>query len=214
MLRPVVTVLSSLSLAACSVFGVRSGTEEPAYSVLGHVGAVELRAYGGRLAAETSVSGGEIDARSKGFQRLAGYIFGANRSKTSIAMTAPVGQTSTSIAMTAPVAQNHDASGGWTIRFFMPVKYTMNTLPTPDDAQVRLVSVPPTDYAVLRFTGSIDAPTIAREKSALSAVLVGSGYSAAGSAVAWFYDPPWTIPLLRRNEVAVPVSRANKPADR
>jgi hypothetical protein len=201
------SILTSVALGACSVIGVRDGTEEPKYDVLARLGQVEIRRYAARIAAETTVTGDEIAARGEGFRRLAGYIFGANTSKASIAMTAPVAQSGT-IAMTAPVSQDQAAPGEWTIRFFMPSQYTLDTLPTPNDPRVRLAPVPPETMAVLRFSGSTGAGPIAAQQRILLQTLSGGAWVASGVALAWFYDPPWTIPALRRNEVAVAVRAA------
>ena len=206
MLSKLTAALTGASLAACSVVGVREA-EEPAFSVVERVGAVEMRQYAPRVAAETSVNGGEMEARSTGFRRLAGYIFGNNRSRSKVAMTAPVAQAKETIAMTAPVAQARDASGQWTIRFFMPAKYTIETLPQPLDPAVRLVPVPGETMAVLRFAGSTAPNAVEGKERQLLRVLQGSRWQPTGAAVAWFYDPPWTLPPFRRNEVAVPVTR-------
>src|SRR4051794_22920372 len=127
MRNPVLAVLGSLALGACSVVGIRSGTEEPAYQVVARLEqGVEIRRYGPRLAAATTVEGSVDDwqARSAAFKRLAGFIFGDNRPQAKIAMTAPVqiAPGSAKIAMTAPVAT---AAGpdGLTMRFFMPGSY-------------------------------------------------------------------------------------------
>ena len=112
---------SALLLGACSVIGVRSGTEEPRFEVSAQQGAVEIRRYAPRLAAETTVAAAtEEAARSEGFRRLAGYIFGGNRGQAKIAMTAQSGRPGLR-------ADRHDCAGGagggrggWTIRFFMP----------------------------------------------------------------------------------------------
>lgn len=200
--------LSGLLVAACSVFGIRE-TEEPPFRVIDRVGMVEVREYGPRLAAETSVGGDELGARSAGFRRLAGYIFGGNQGAARIEMTAPVAQASggARIAMTAPVGQARDAGGQWTIRFFMPAGYTMETLPAPNDPSVKLVAVPGETVAVLRFSGTPGPTAVAEEQRRLLAALSGSPWRVQGEPVAWFYDPPWTIPPLRRNEAVVPVSR-------
>ncbi|MEQ8965631.1 MAG: heme-binding protein [Azospirillaceae bacterium] len=216
-MRPVVGILAALAalvLAGCSVVGVRSGTEEPRYSVVERVRGVEgveIRRYAPRLAAETVVAGGEEEARNVGFRRLAGYIFGDNRASETIAMTAPVAQEavgSEKIAMTAPVAQEPAPgdAGGWVIRFFMPAEYTAETLPVPTDPQVAIVEVPDETVAVRKFSGSRSPQAVAREAQILRDALDGSGWRAEGPAVAWFYDPPWTLPFLRRNEVAIPVA--------
>ena len=190
------------------VVGVRAGTEEPGYAVVDRVGAVEIRRYGPRLAAETDVAGDEIAARNEGFRRVAGYIFGGNTGQTSIAMTAPVAQSSggRQIAMTAPVVQAGGAGGSWRIQFFMPARYTRESLPRPTDPKVRIVEVPAQDYAVLRFTGSRTPPAVAARTQALTTAMAGSRWRVTGEPAAWFYDPPWTVPFLRRNEVAAPVA--------
>ena len=104
------TLLGSLLLSACSVFGIRSGTEEPPHSLVERLGDVEVRRYDARIAAETTVNGNAYEARGEGFRRLAGYIFGGNQGRTRIEMTAPVAQSGERIAMTAPVAQAADAT--------------------------------------------------------------------------------------------------------
>ena len=207
MLDKLVGLVSGLAVAACSVVGIRSGTEEPAYRVIAHVGAVEIREYGERLAAETAVEGDEMAARSTGFRRVAGYIFGANKSQAKIAMTAPVAQASEKIAMTAPVAQERDAQGRWVIQFYMPAEYTRQTLPEPTDPLVRIVSVPKQTVGVLRFSGVPTSTSVADETATLMTALENSAWKPAGQPFAWFYDPPWTIPPLRRNEVVVAVKQ-------
>ena len=203
---PMAVVLTGIATAACSVVGVRDGTEEPQYIVQSHVGGIEIRAYGPRLAAETTLDDAEEAARGAGFRRLAGYIFGANSGRAKIAMTAPVSQSSLTIDMTAPVAQSQDMTGRWVIRFFMPARYTMAGLPKPDDTRVRLVEVPPETIGVLRFTGSTAAYAVAAKRRELLLGLEGSAWRPISAPIAWFYDSPWTIPFLRRNEVAVVVN--------
>lgn len=197
-------ILSSILLGACSVVGIRSGTEEPAFSVLDRTGLVEVREYGTRVAAETTVDQAEVAARSEGFSRLAGYIFGRNAGSAKIAMTAPVAQQpGQTLAMTAPVAQD-----GSVIRFFLPAGVTVASAPRPLDDRVRIVDVPAEVVAVLRFSGSTGPDAVAARKAELMGALPATAWVAAGVPFAWFYDPPWTLPPLRRNEVAVLVRRA------
>lgn len=195
---------TALLLGACSVVGVRSGTEEPRFELLEQANGLEIRRYAPRLAAETEVVADETASRSEGFSRLAGYIFGGNRGESRIAMTAPVAQQPVRIAMTAPVAQSATASGH-RIRFFLPA--SLRDPPEPNDPRVKVVEVPAETYAVLRFTGSTSPQSVADAQARLRAALGDTGWQASGPPTAWFYDPPWTIPALRRNEVAVPVTR-------
>ena len=209
--RDVMSLLSGVALAACSVVGIRSGTEEPRYTVVQTAGALEIREYGPRLAAETDVPGEEVAARSEGFRRIAAFIFGANQASAKIAMTAPVATAPTTasgqtIAMTAPVAQARTPEG-WRVRFFMPAEYTAETLPKPNDGRVLIVVVPAETYAVYRYGGTISPESTAQAHAELMRLLPGTGYTPSGQVVDWFYDPPWTLPPLRRNEAAVPVTK-------
>lgn len=179
--------------------GIRVGTEEPHHLSTPLTARVQLRRYGPRIAAETTVDADEERARNIGFRRLAGYIFGANHRSESIAMTAPVAQGDT-IAMTAPVAQSRS-----TIRFYMPSKWTMDTLPAPDDDRVRLVKVPGETVAVLRFSGDRSPRAVATHTAELLDTLRANDIEVTGEPQAWFYDPPWTLPWRRRNEIAVTV---------
>jgi len=189
-----------------SIVGIRFGTEETHFLRRPLTDTVEIRQYGPRIAAETTVAADEDRARNIGFRRLAGYIFGGNHRSEEISMTAPVGQQGgDEIAMTAPVAQSRTDNRQWTIRFYMPSKWTMDTLPQPDDDNVRLVTVPGETVAVLRFSGDRSPDAVAARRSELLKTLSGNGMQTAGEPVAWFYDPPWTLPFRRRNEIAVPV---------
>ncbi len=226
MLAGVAGLASALALGACSVIGARSGTEQPAFAVVDRAGPVEIRRYDARLAAETEVAGPEEAARSAGFRRLAAYIFGANRPAAKIAMTAPVEQQRIAltapveqqrIAMTAPVEQQRIAAApgtdagtaavaAWRIRFFMPARWTAETLPAPEDPAIAIVTLPPETVAVLRFSGVPSPAAVARQREALLGALAESAWRAEGTVQDWFYDPPWTLPPARRNEVAVRVA--------
>lgn len=212
MFARLLSAASAVLLGACTVIGVRSGTEEPRFEVVDRIGEVEIRRYAPRLAAETTVAAAEeAAARNEGFRRLAGYIFGANRSAARIAMTAPVAQSSERIAMTAPVVQEAAGEGRWTIRFFMPAQYTRETLPEPEDRRVAIMEVPGATMAVLRYAGVPTGAATAARRAALLAALREGPWQAAGEPEDWFYDPPWTLPPLRRNEAVVAVSRTGSP---
>ncbi len=193
-----------------STVGIRVGVEEPPHSVQSVADGVQIRRYGPRIAAQTTVVADEEAARSTGFRRLAGYIFGANHRSDRIAMTAPVGQQITGgggqkIAMTAPVEQQLGENQSWVIRFYMPTRWTLQSLPTPDDERVALVEVAPETVAVLRFSGDRGPDSVAERTRCLRETLRDYGFVATGEPTAWFYDPPWTLPALRRNEIAIPV---------
>lgn len=195
-------------------------TEQPKYTVLKSHETFEVREYASRLVAEVQVSGDARRASTAGFKLLADFIFGNNRAKASIAMTSPVEQSaakSESIAMTSPVEQKAGAkSGEWTVTFTMPAKYTEQTLPAPVNPRVRVRTLPKEQFAVTRFSGSPSAETVERRKADLVASVRAAGYKVAEVEPRYArYDPPWTLPVLRRNEILVRLEgagRADKPA--
>ncbi|MFN8593557.1 MAG: heme-binding protein [Thermomicrobiales bacterium] len=183
--------------------------EQPHYDVVDTVGAIEIRQYGPRLAAEadmgpgTGVDSGQYSA----FMTLAAFIFAENRAGPEVAMTAPVAveEANAPIAMTAPVAMEPGESGR-VMRFFMPAEYTMETLPKPGDDRVRIVTVPEQTLAVLRFSGIADDAVVERRTAELLAGLEGSTWEPVGKPGYFGYDPPMTPPDERRQEVFVEVA--------
>src|SRR5512134_2134763 len=205
MMRVVGSIVCALLLTGCSVFGVRSGTEQVSYTVIAHLDDnIEVRRYPPQLVAETSVTAAdESSGRNKAFRVLFDYISSANRAQKTVAMTAPVETAAApeTIAMTAPVETTAQAGGPYAMRFFLPAGFTMETAPEPTNPEVRIVEVPERTLAVLRFSGSRGTDNVARHASELDRLIVGSSWRAAGEPTTLFYDSPWTIPFLRRNEV-------------
>lgn len=199
-----------IAFGLASPFGANLGTEQPKYQVIESFnGGTEVRKYAERIAAEVTVESSDSDqARSDGFNVLAGYIFGKNNQKQSIAMTSPVEINSKgkSIAMTTPVEVNV-RGGAMTMRFFMPSSYSMDALPQPTDSRIKLIEVPGETVAALRYSGSTKESAVASKTATLLDVLKSSKWKVVGPSKAYFYNPPWTIPFLRRNEVMVEVSQ-------
>lgn len=189
-------------------------TEEPAFTVSQKEGDFEVRSYPTLVAAQVSVSGTRDEASNAGFKLLAGYIFGGNTRKQSIAMTAPVVQApsqaqggSEKIAMTAPVIQSAapGQAGAWTVRFIMPSSYTLDTLPTPNDAKVQLMQLPPARFAAVTFSGLAREEDVALRTAELNNYLTTHRLRAAGQPALARYNPPWTPWFMRRNEVLIPL---------
>lgn len=210
MFRAVASLAAVVLLSGCSVFGIRSGYEQPPYTVVEQIEeTVEVRDYGSRLAAEATVEAGSAEAgRNDAFRLLFDYISGANQRQSEVAMTAPVEVVSEKIAMTAPVETAVADDGRYTMRFFLPSAYTRATAPQPTDPRVRIIELPEMTVAVERFSGSRDEDAIKRRKAQLLNGLELSNWRPIGAPTSLFYDPPWTLPFLRRNEVVVPVARA------
>jgi hypothetical protein len=182
--------------------------EEPTYQVEWSGEEVELRRYAPSIVAETQVEGEREEASREGFRRLARYIFGGNRSRTSIAMTAPVAQsaaTSERIAMTAPVAQSAASEGTWTVQFTMPAAWAIDTLPTPEDDRVLLRELPERRVLVLSYRGGWSEGLRARKEARLQEVARERRLEPVGALTWARYDPPWTLWFLKRNELWVGV---------
>jgi hypothetical protein len=203
----------SLTIAGCSVFGIRTA-EELKYDVISKSGDIEVRTYQPYLSAVASMKGPYNEVQGDLFRLLAGYIFGKNTTDSTIAMTAPVQtnpeskDSSEQIAMTAPVLLEPDSGGIWKMAFSMPSEYTMQNLPKPLDPDITLVQVPAKLFAVIRFTGSFDDLEKRRSKAEeLSTWLATkTQYKKQSEPVFAGYDPPFTLPFLRRNEVMIEIN--------
>lgn len=187
-----------------SAFIIR-GIEEPRYVVMTVRDGYEIRDYEPHLVAEVEAEGALDEASNEGFSILSGYIFGANASKSPIAMTAPVGKRpSERIAMTAPVLA--DTSGNrHTITFSMPSKYALETIPVPDDKRIILREVPRRRVAALRFGWYATEARVAAMEGRLLSVLERDGLFPVGEPELARYDPPFAMPLLLRNEILVEI---------
>ena len=198
------------SLAAgCAVVGISAGLEQPDYEVTARLGDdVEVRSYPARTYAESRTPANDPDARSNAFRLLFNYIAGANAGKTEIEMTIPVATapSATKIDMTAPVS-TAVSSSDYVMRFFLPAQFTEETAPVPDNPRVSIGTVPARTEAVLIYSGA-QSDALAEEKQrALLSALAGSGWKPVGKPEAYFYNPPFSVPFLRRNEAVVTVSK-------
>ena len=195
-----------VSVGAITWSAMASNVETPNYSVSSKSDNLEIREYGPTIVAEATVEGERDKAIQRGFRIIADYIFGNNLSSAKVAMTAPVTQQSSAkIAMTAPVIQQ--ASGkSWNVRFVMPSKYTMETLPKPVNSKVALIEVPATRFAVIRFSGFAGQDSLDAHEAELRAFMAERGLTATSEPQYAFYNAPWTLPFMRRNEVMIEVT--------
>lgn len=205
MMKKLLQMLASLYSAGCSMVGARTSEEAP-FTLLTESGDIQIRQYQDLLVAETVIEANYADSGSIGFNRLAGYIFGNNAKQQKMAMTTPVlrEQDSEKIAMTAPVLQEQTGSK-WIMSFVMPSGYTLSTLPKPLDPLVSIKQIPGKKVAVLRYSGSLNELVITEKANLLMAWLEQNHYRIFSKARSAAYDPPWTIPSLRRNEVHIDV---------
>jgi hypothetical protein len=186
-------------------------TEEAPYTVIKTDDIFELREYAPQVLAEVIVDGDLEGAGNKAFRPLFRYISGDNKSRDKIAMTAPVSQEQKGekISMTAPVIQQ-SVQGKWAVSFMMPASYTMETLPTPDDQNIKLRQVPARRVAAVRYSGFWSEEKYLLHKEKLEKWIKDNRYTVTGEPVWARYNPPFTLWFMRRNEILIPVNAGDK----
>ena len=186
--------------------------EEPEFQVVEKYDQFELRYYPAYLVAEVDVQGDFDDAGNQAFRILAGYIFGDNSIAEEMAMTAPVESrektASEKMAMTAPVTSTAAvASGQMTFSFVMERKYTLETLPVPNDGRIRIREVPERTMAVRRYSGRWTEKNYLRNQDVLRSSLEANGIEIIGNPTLARYNSPFSLPFMRRNEVMIEVGQ-------
>jgi hypothetical protein len=207
-IRPLLARIS-IGVVALTFAGALMATEEPKFSILEKTPPFELRSYAPMILAEVQVEGDLDEASSQGFRLIAAYIFGQNQVSEKIAMTAPVAveeqlPKSAKIAMTAPVNIESN-SGIWTVSFVMPSEYTMESLPKPLNSKVQLRQIPAVKRAVITFSGFYNESKVAERTLELEDWMRTKNLQAVGSPKFARYNPPWTLPFMRRNEIMIDV---------
>ena len=200
-------VVGALVLGAALWGPIVSNVEQPKYEVVESDDSIEIRDYAPMIVAEAEISGERDKAISEGFRTVADYIFGNNSSAQKVSMTAPVTQqASEKIPMTAPVTQQGDGYT-WQVRFVMPASYTMETLPKPKNPAVKLKEIEAKRFAVIRFSGMAGEESLKRRTDELKEFIRARNLNPLSAPTYAFYNPPWTLPFLRRNEVMLEIAR-------
>ena len=196
-------IIIGIALAAGPVM---SDVETPKYDVIQSTGSVEIRTYNPMIIAEVHTQGPRDQAIQEGFRLLADYIFGNNTVRQNIAMTAPVQQQrNTTIAMTSPV-QQQSAGQAWKVSFIVPSEYSLATLPEPNNRRVMLKQVLAKSFVTIRFSGRITEQNLQNQEQNLRNHVRTHKLAVIEPPKYAFYNPPWTLPLLRRNEIMLEIS--------
>jgi hypothetical protein len=184
---------------------IAMATEEPSYRVITQSEPFEIREYPPLIVAQVEVPGDLSEASSAGFRLIANYIFGNNISVRDGGLTTaePVPE---KIAMTVPViAEGKGDQKSWLIQFVMPKQYTLETLPKPNNPQVKLLPIGSQKLAVIRFTGFVSDDKVQQKTAELMAWIKSRNEVVSGNPRLARYNPPWSIPWLRRNEILIPI---------
>ena len=186
---------------------VMSNVEKPDYKVIQSEQNIEIRQYEPMIIAEVEVDGKREDAIGDGFRLLADYIFGNNTVQQVISMTAPVQQKENqNIAMTAPV-QQQSTGKSWRMSFVMPSKYSMDSLPVPNNNRVRLKGILAKKFVVIEFSGTNSNENVTEHENQLMNYIEENQIKINDSPKYAFYNPPWSLPFLRRNEVMIEINQ-------
>ncbi|GFZ81444.1 heme-binding protein [Rickettsiales bacterium] len=188
-------ISSMLGILICyAMIGqIMSDVEYPSYEAVSSVKNIEIRQYAPMIIAEVEVQGERKKAIEDGFRLLADYIFGNNVAQQNIAMTAPV--------------QQQSSGEVWKVSFVMPSEYSMAALPKPNNDLVMLSKIPAKQFIAIKFSGTNSNENIARHEEKLLQYIEENQIQITGSPKYAFYNPPWTLPFMRRNEVMIEVQR-------
>jgi hypothetical protein len=209
--------------------------ESPKYEVEKEEGSFEIRTYAAYIVAQVDVESDFDGALRNGFEILAHYIFGGNKKKESIPMTAPVSEeipmmapvtsekismtapvtsekismtapvTSEKISMTAPVTEEQAGERSYRVSFAMPSKFTLETLPEPQDKRITFKVVEGRRTAAIRFSGRVHEKLATQKTEELRDWLSRNGMVPKSNFVVALYNPPFIPGIFRRNEIVVEI---------
>lgn len=180
-------------VTGCAMIGFTSTLEQPNYKVVDRLpGGVEIREYDARTFAASRVDGTGMEARRQGFRLLFNYITGENNGEEEISMTIPVA--------TEIKDQEH------LMQFFLPSEYDSKSAPAPKNPNVSIGTIAPRVEAALEYTGSQSVQRAEQHAILMKNDLANSNWQIKGDIRSMFYNPPFSVPFLRRNEVIVEVA--------
>jgi effector-binding domain-containing protein len=188
----IASVVLIIILGCILVGPIMSNVEKPKYHVISSQENIEIRKYNPMIIALVEVQGERKEAIRGVFKILADYIFGNNKSKEDIPMTAPVRQ--------------QKFQENWQISFIMPSEYNMETLPQPNNKNISLKELPSKKYIVINFSGMISDQNIALNEEKLKKYIFENEIQSLSTPIYAFYNPPWTLSFMRRNEIMMEIN--------
>jgi hypothetical protein len=206
--RKLVFALSSLAAAAVGFVvseEAKAKAKEPKYKLLHQEGIFEIRSYPSVIVAQIRMEKQRQEALTEGFRILAAYIFGRNTHQETQENAGSAKQPPEKIAMTTPVTAQLEGRR-WLVSFIMPEGYSLNTLPKPKDDRIEIKELPAQNYACIRFSGTAGERHFQKKRDELLKFMGNNNMLASGQAIEAYYNPPFILPLLKRNEVLIPIN--------
>ena len=157
--------------------------EEPSYELLSATEQYEVRRYYERVVVQTL----EETGRNQAFRRLFKYISGDNKDKKEIKMTTPVTQT--------------EKNGNMTMQFYIPAEFDESNVPDPNNSEVKVLNIKGGYYAAIIYSGRASDSNYVKHKDILEDQLKKDKISIISKPIRATYNSPFTLPMLRRNEV-------------
>ena len=162
--------------------------EEVKYTIVVKNKLYEIREYSDRLVIETKTSD-----QSSSFRKLFKYISGNNKNKKEIKMTTPVTQT--------------EKNGNMTMQFYMPAEFDESNVPDPNNLEVKVLNIKGGYYAAIKYSGRASDGNYAKHKNILESQLKKDEISIISKPIRATYNSPFTLPMLRRNEVMFKIEK-------
>jgi len=162
--------------------------EEVKYTMVSKNKLYEIRKYSDRLVIET-----ETSDQGSSFRKLFKYISGDNRDKKEIKMTTPVTQV--------------EKDGNMTMQFYMPAEFNESNVPNPNNSEVKVLNIKGGYYAAIIYSGRASDGNYIKYKNILEDQLKRDKISIISKPIRATYNSPFTLPMLRRNEVMFKINR-------
>ena len=155
--------------------------EETNYEVVKENKIYEIRKYPNRLVIETN------SVQGNGFRKLFNYISGNNKENEEIKMTVPVTQ--------------EIKNGNMTMQFYLPSKFNKDNAPKPVNSEVKILTIEGGYYAVIEYSGRSSDKNFLKNKDILEKALKQDNLLVLSPPIRASYNSPFTLPILKRNEV-------------
>jgi len=118
---------------------------------------------------------------------LFNYISGNNKENEEIKMTVPVTQ--------------EIKNENMTMQFYLPSKFNKDNAPKPVDSEVKILTIEGGYYAVIEYSGRSSDKNFLKNKDILEKALKQDNLSVLSPPIRASYNSPFTLPILKRNEV-------------
>jgi len=190
MIKTIIYTIIAIIIITVLILGIKTqmtNAPQPKYDVLNRDKPIEIRHYPSLTIASVYQTGERKESISKGFRLLADYIFGDNTKEQKITMTAPVMQTS--------------KNNQWEVIFIMPAKMSQKSLPKPSNQQIKLSTLPAGKMIAIRFSGKNTDENLHKNLIQLNQYIKDNNIPIEGKPIYAFYNPPWVLPLFKRNEI-------------